>query len=60
MLEINYDAICVAYSAAVKEIFKQIPTMMTRSLSQKQKVQKHMTEVSGGLYMEKLQRDYHH
>ena len=41
-------------------MFKQIPTMMTRSLSQKQKVQKHMTEVSGGWYMEKLQRDYHH
>ena len=41
----NYGAICVAYSAAVKEIFKQIPTMMTKPLSPGQKVQKLMIEI---------------
>ena len=34
-------------------MFKQITKMMTKPLSQRQKVQKHMTEISGGWYMEK-------
>ena len=34
-------------------MFKQIPTMMTKTLSSKQKVQKLMIEIGGGWYMKK-------
>ena len=34
-------------------MFKQIPTMMTKPISTRKKVQKLMTEVGGGWYMEK-------
>ena len=37
MLEYNYDARRVSYSTATKEMFKQIPTTMTKELSQRQK-----------------------
>ena len=39
------------YNKAMKEMFKQIPTTMTKPLSPKQKVQKLMTEIGGGWYM---------
>ena len=53
LLEENYDARRVAYSTAMKEMFIQIPTMMTKPLRQIQKVQKLMTEIFGVCYMEK-------
>ena len=53
LLEGNYDAIRVAYSTALKEMFKKVPTTMTKPFSPKTKVQKLMTEIGGGWYMEK-------
>ena len=41
----NYDARCVAYITAIKEMLKQIPLKMIKSLSPKQKVQKLMKEI---------------
>ena len=35
-------------------MFKQIPLTMIKALTQKQKVQKLMTEIGGGWYMEKI------
>ena len=43
MLEDNYDARHVAYITARKDIFKQIPLTMIKSLTPKQKVQRLMT-----------------
>ena len=60
LLDDNYEARRVDYSTSMKEISKQIPTTMTKSLIPRQKVQKLMTEIGGGCYMEKLLRDYHH
>ena len=39
------------YNKAMKEIFKQTPTMITKALSPK-KVQKLMIEIGGRWYME--------
>ena len=36
------------------DMFKQIPTMMTKPLSPIQKLQKLMTEIGGGWYLEKI------
>ena len=47
LLEENYDAMRVAYNTDLKDMFKQIPTTMTKPLSPKQKVQKLMTEIGG-------------
>ena len=44
----NYEARRVSCSTNNKEMFKQIPTMMTKPLSQRQKFQKLMTEIGGG------------
>ena len=44
----------------MKVMFKRIPTTMTKELSPKQKVQKLMTEIGCGWYMQKKLRDYHH
>ena len=49
----NYDARCVAYINAMKEIFKQILQPISKALTPKQKVQKLMTDIGGGWYMEK-------
>ena len=51
LLEDNYDARRIAYINSMKEMFKQIPTTMTKPLSQRQKFQKLMTEIGGGCYM---------
>ena len=48
LLDGNYDARRVAYITAMKEMFKQIPTMMTKPLFPIQKVQKLMTKIGGG------------
>ena len=53
LMEDNYDARRVAYSTDLKEMFKQILTTMTKPLSPEQKVQKLITEIGGGWYMEK-------
>ena len=50
----NYEARRVSCSTTNKEMFKQIPTMMTKPLSQRQKFQKLMTEIGGGWYMGKI------
>ena len=43
LLDGYYDARRVAYSTAMKEMFKQIPTTMTKPLITRNKVQKLMT-----------------
>ena len=53
MLDENYDAKCVAYSTSMKEMSKQISTMVTRPLSPRQIIQNIMTEIGGGWYMKK-------
>ena len=58
LFEENYDARCVAYITDMKETFKKISLTMIKALTPKQKVQKLMTEIGGGWYMEKLIRDY--
>ena len=50
----NYDARCVAYINAMKEMLKQIPQTMSKEPSPKQKVQKLMTDIGGGWYIEKI------
>ena len=49
----NYYARCVAYITAMKDVFKQIPQNMSKPFTTKQKVQKLMTDIGGGWYMEK-------
>ena len=44
----NYDARCVAYIIAMKEMFKKIPQTMSKALTPKRKVQKLMTDIGGG------------
>ena len=53
LFEDNYYARCVSYSTDMKEIFKQIHLMIIKALTTKQKVQKLMTEISGGWCMGK-------
>ena len=47
ILDNNYDARRVAYSTDMKDVFKQIPLKMIKSLTPKQKAQKHMIEIGG-------------
>ena len=49
----NYNARCDAYINAMKEMFNKIPQTMKKSPTPKQKVQKLMTDIGGGWYMEK-------
>ena len=53
VLDQNYEVILGMYNKTMKEMFKKIPTAMTKALSPKQKVQKFMTEIGGGWYMER-------
>ena len=48
----NYNARLVAYITFMKEMFKKIPQTMIKALTPKQKVQKLMTYIGGGWYME--------
>ena len=48
LLDKNNDARSVSYSTDMEEIFKQIPTTMTKPLIPRQKVQKLMKEIGGG------------
>ena len=56
LLDKNYDARRIAYITAMKYIFKKIPTTINKPLIPKQKVQKLMTEIGGGWYMEKINK----
>ena len=47
----DYSARCDAYVNAMKEMFKQTPLTMKKSLTLKQKFQKIMTDIGGGWYM---------
>ena len=49
----KYDTRCKAYINDIKEMFKQILQTMIKSLTPKQKVQKLMTDIGDGWYMEK-------
>ena len=53
-MEENYDARSVAYSTAMRNMFKQIPTTMTKLLSQRQKFKKLMTDIGDGWWMGKI------
>ena len=53
LLDKNYDARLIAYSTAIKDIFKQIPTTMTKPLIPRQKVQKIMIKIRGVWWMGK-------
>ena len=53
LLDHNYEVICEMYNKAMKEMFIQIPTKMTKPLSPKQKSQKVMTEIGGEWYRKK-------
>ena len=44
---------CAAQINATEEMFNQIPKTMKKALTPKQKVQKLMTDIGGGWYMEK-------
>ena len=48
LLDDNDEDRFVAYIAAMKEMIQKIPTMTTKPLITKQKVQKLMTEIGGG------------
>ena len=50
----NYGARRVYYSTAMKEMFRQISTTMTKPLISRQNVHKLMTEIGGGWYVEKF------
>ena len=60
LLDNNYDSRQVAYITATKDMFKQIPTTMTKAIIPKQKVQKLMTEIGGGWYTGEFLREYQH
>ena len=47
----NYGARCEAYINAMKDMFKWLPQTMVKALTPKQKFQKLMKDISGGLYM---------
>ena len=53
MLEGGYKVRFGMNNKSMKDIFKQIHTTMTEPLSPKQKIQKLMTTIGGGWYMEK-------
>ena len=53
LLDENYDARRVAYITAMKDMFKQITSTMTKTLSPRKNVQKLVIEIGGGWYMEK-------
>ena len=53
LFEENYDVRCVAYSTAIKEMFKQIPLTVIKPVIPKHKVQKLVTKIGGEWYMKK-------
>ena len=53
-MEEDYDAGHVTYITDMKGMFKQIPTTRIKSLTPEQNVQKIMTDIGGGWYMETI------
>ena len=53
----KYDAIYESYINAMKEMFKKIPQTMIKALTPKQKLQKLMTYIVSGWYIEKFLRE---
>ena len=49
---VNFDARCEAYINAMKVIFRQIPQFFLIALTPKEKIQKLLTDIGGGWYME--------
>ena len=49
----NFSARCDSYIDAMKDMLKQIPQTIKISLTPKPKVQKLITDIGGGWYMEK-------
>ena len=49
----NYEARCVSYINAMKNMFKIIHQTMSKALTPKQTVKKLMTDIGGGWYMVK-------
>ena len=47
----NYDAGCVSYITAIKDMFNQILQTIIKALPPKQKVQKLMTDSGGRWYI---------
>ena len=52
----NFNARCDAYINAMKDVFMQIPQTIKIALTTKQKIQKLMTDIGGGWYMDKSAR----
>ena len=48
LLEDNYDTRRISYITPMKDMLKQIPLTMIKSLTPKQKLQKIMTEIGDG------------
>ena len=53
-LEENYGTRRVAFSTVMKELFKTIPTTITKPLSPRNKFLKSMKEIGGGWYLENI------
>ena len=49
----KYNARCDAYINDMKDMFREIPQTIKIALTPKQKVQKLITDIGGGWYMEK-------
>ena len=49
-----------SYSISMKEMFKQIPQNVKKSLTSREKNPKLMTDIDGGWYLKNGKRDYHH
>ena len=60
LFEENYDDRRVAYITTMKEMLNKIHQTIIKALTPKQKVQKLITGIGGGCYMEKVLRDYLH
>ena len=54
LLDQNYEAIYGMYNKAMNEMYKKIPTTMTKPLSPRKKVQKLMKEIGGVWYMKNI------
>ena len=48
-----------SYSISMKDMFKQIPQNVEKPLTSREKIQKLITDIGAGWYLEKCQRDSH-
>ena len=56
----NYEVICGKYNKAMEKMLQKIPTIKSKPHIQGKKLQKLLTEIGVGWYMEKILRDYHY